>query len=704
MEALDHRVILDEEPTSLDVVINHIKVIPEDCASSPPTQFVPVAYRRRETFVAAWAAWYGNQAAVAAAADRLKKVRIPELSAVTSLLRRARQPASILETLLGTTEYRRHVSKAMGVEFAKVDLSSRVDQNLVLLIGDSDRDRIKATAELSSVSELSAAITKHFPVLSSLFQAGGFRRSMAMPLLSLGELYKFASTAPYKPGLAERYRLEMLVIVLLRELPDDLVRLLLATCNNFAAVFPGKFDFFQKKYDALEVDSATPLHLQLRSTDFADLIHSVQSVASARTQGKPGYLRLLDGLEANTLSVQPEQGLLDIVYRQYVNEFAGEEWAKLYAAISELADSVEIQLDHKVFPKDLVGRPIEAPRAGFGEAIGLLRSIMAFSSGKLDSADFISRADKKFTKAREFKSLLTNLGTNLTASAMNKIVSLAQNAKSEIINNQEWIRQELASQAPLVNAWLRFYQDWDRLVRRAPGNGSAKQPDVSRQPAVLPHTDTILQSPVRYVAVLQSKLDTAVANVKHLEAECAELKRDNHSLRQYRESVEQLDLRSEAPTIDHALFRRIGARDGITPLDVLSFVKQAADGRVVVLDSAWKSARESALFPHSARLLDLMLTMVFDYYDELAAGKPDSLAKEILAGGYSAKESGAVAAAPKMRSMRVFKYLDKDHYFERHLRIGTGGGLECMRVHFDILDGIVVVAYVGPHLECASSK
>ena len=61
------------------------------------------------------------------------------------------------------------------------------------------------------------------------------------------------------------------------------------------------------------------------------------------------------------------------------------------------------------------------------------------------------------------------------------------------------------------------------------------------------------------MTALQAKLDTAVANVKHLEAECAELKRDNHSLRQYRESVEQLDLRSEAPSIDHALFRRIGA-------------------------------------------------------------------------------------------------------------------------------------------------
>lgn len=37
MEVLDHRVMLDEEPTDLDVVINHIKVIPEDSASRPHT-------------------------------------------------------------------------------------------------------------------------------------------------------------------------------------------------------------------------------------------------------------------------------------------------------------------------------------------------------------------------------------------------------------------------------------------------------------------------------------------------------------------------------------------------------------------------------------------------------------------------------------------------------------------------------------------
>ena len=700
MEALDHRVMLGEEPTDLDVVINHIKVIPEDSASRPPTQFVPLAYRRPETFVAAWAAWYGNQAAVVAVADRLKKLRIPELSAVTNQLTRVRHPASVLQTLLGTTEYRKHVFKSMGEEFSRFDLASRVDQNLSLVIGSTERDRIKAVAELSTSSEVAASITNYFPILTSLFNAGGFRRSMALQLLSLGELHKLASTSPYKPSLPERYRVEMLVIVLLGELPESVVRLLLATCNNFSAVIPGKFDFFQDRYDILEVDSTSPLHLQLQSSDFADLIHSVQTVTLPRATEKPGYLRLLDGLEASILSVQPEQGLLDMIYRQYVNEFAGEEWAKLYASISELADSVEIRLDHKVFPKDLVGRPIEAPRTGLGEAIGLLRSIMAFSSGRLDASEFISRADKKFTKAREFQNLLRNLGTNLTASAMNKIVSLAQNAKSEILNNQEWIREELTSQAPLVNAWLRFYQDWDRLVRRAPGNGPAKQADVS-PPAVLPYTATIMPSPLRYMLALQPKLDTAVANLKHKEAECAELRRDNHSLRQYRESIEQLDLRSEAPTIDHALFRRIGAREDITPLDVLAFIKEVANGRVEVLDSAWKSARDSALFAHSPRLLDLMLKMVFDYYDELAAGKSDSVAKEILAGGYSAKESGAVASAPKMRSKRVFKYLDNDHYFERHLRIGTGGGLECMRVHFDILDGIVVVAYVGPHLECA---
>jgi len=40
----------------------------------------------------------------------------------------------------------------------------------------------------------------------------------------------------------------------------------------------------------------------------------------------------------------------------------------------------------------------------------------------------------------------------------------------------------------------------------------------------------------------------------------------------------------------------------------------------------------------------------------------------------------------------------------RHLRVSNQTGLEGMRVYFDIIDGQVVIAYVGPHLPVSTSN
>jgi hypothetical protein len=88
----------------------------------------------------------------------------------------------------------------------------------------------------------------------------------------------------------------------------------------------------------------------------------------------------------------------------------------------------------------------------------------------------------------------------------------------------------------------------------------------------------------------------------------------------------------------------------------------------------------------------------------LKGGNPDAVARELLAGTYSAKESHTVANSPRFRSQREFQFEGETRYFERHLKIGNGTGLDGMRIYFDIIGEKIVIAYAGPHLECSTTS
>ncbi len=72
---------------------------------------------------------------------------------------------------------------------------------------------------------------------------------------------------------------------------------------------------------------------------------------------------------------------------------------------------------------------------------------------------------------------------------------------------------------------------------------------------------------------------------------------------------------------------------------------------------------------------------------------------------YSPKESEPPPQRrARLRSMREFIYQGNTRLFERHLRVINQTGAEGMRVYFDIIDGQVVIPYVGPHLPVSTSN
>lgn len=82
-----------------------------------------------------------------------------------------------------------------------------------------------------------------------------------------------------------------------------------------------------------------------------------------------------------------------------------------------------------------------------------------------------------------------------------------------------------------------------------------------------------------------------------------------------------------------------------------------------------------------------------------------ALGIQLFAGGFAAKESLTVQRDVRMRAQREFSYRGESRFFAYRLRIANGWGpVEGMRLYFDVLDDRLVIAYVGEHLEQASTN
>jgi hypothetical protein len=176
-------------------------------------------------------------------------------------------------------------------------------------------------------------------------------------------------------------------------------------------------------------------------------------------------------------------------------------------------------------------------------------------------------------------------------------------------------------------------------------------------------------------------------------------------------SYSALQLRLEAPAgkVDRdfsELTRKYVQGQRLTPEELLRFYGLMAPDRVVVLESAWKSSRQSENFAYPERLTEHLSKLVFDYLDQVRDGTPMGQAgRDIFAGAFAAKESQTVSRDHSMRAQREFNYDGETRYFEYRLRTGNGwGAVEGMRLYFDVIDSKVVIAYVGPHLDQPSTN
>lgn len=125
--------------------------------------------------------------------------------------------------------------------------------------------------------------------------------------------------------------------------------------------------------------------------------------------------------------------------------------------------------------------------------------------------------------------------------------------------------------------------------------------------------------------------------------------------------------------------------------------------RLVILDTAWKSARAAAKFRDGKKAFDLLWKLGTGYHDAMCAGGGDKQALQVFGNtSFAARESETVESNTKARSLRTFVYRGESIEMVRHLKIGVKpSDATTFRAHFhwDAANKVVVLGHCGGHLD-----
>jgi len=128
------------------------------------------------------------------------------------------------------------------------------------------------------------------------------------------------------------------------------------------------------------------------------------------------------------------------------------------------------------------------------------------------------------------------------------------------------------------------------------------------------------------------------------------------------------------------------------PEQCLRLVAAAYPERVVLLDSALRSAQDVEDFQRVGGLADLLRKWVTSYYDALVSGGGDEQGHKLIGWSFAAKNGDG--------PQRSFEYKGRKVVMTRHLRIGTKESInETIRVFFmwDSSERKLVVGWCGKH-------
>lgn len=260
-------------------------------------------------------------------------------------------------------------------------------------------------------------------------------------------------------------------------------------------------------------------------------------------------------------------------------------------------------------------------------------------------------------------------------------------------------------------------QDYDRHERRrraeivlaTPPPHPAASTDliISQSNAQLAALETELRGANELIELYDStnrdmaaQIEEATKRIAELEYEAQQERLKAEALEQQLDAKQQRDIEGLSSEVRADIAASL--RDEASPESALRLISLTWPNRVVVLESAVRSAKKSESFKFSGDALDLLTRLVTDYFEAIQAGGDTAARKVFGASEYAAKESERVMANKAAVKRRTFNYKGQQVEMFAHLKIGTKDSVaETLRIHFhwDADDTKIVIGYCGPHLD-----
>ncbi|WP_088922437.1 hypothetical protein [Pseudomonas aeruginosa] len=574
----------------------------------------------------------------------------------------------------------------------------------------------------SNLVESSQIVATEWPFMRKMLGAGLLNRTLSHNLVLLSMLRKRIQSPDVRDS--ERNFVLFLSWMLVRKLPAGFDCLVGVHYPELNEVMP--FDY--------GVGGITAATLGDNAGDFWDrvpgeLFELLLEVAieSAREDQVPdehcaearAAIERLNGLVRTAISAGTLSAQLSDLLADFTRNTLRPAQSSLIEALSGLAALLDVPVSVQALTENLPRFDLDLSRVPFPAAEKYISRFICAGSLSRISAD-IAAVKAWEVELGQQQEAICELTKSPSVANMLKIAEEAAKGKERIQQAQrqlsEWVDSTAESQRfynDILSALASLAAEADQrqLLEIAPTpvvdsvESAPPAPSTESLPAEVSKEVTLLQA---QVAQLAEELSTAQADKEHLALELQEKKQELHRLRQVSEAtgLAKQYTQSNAPYVDSELLNRVVMRSGVTISDVLAYFAHTAAGRVEILDSVWRVAgKYVGQHDCTERLMDLLYKLIYPYLDAMNSGKPDTQAREIFGPKvYSAKESTSTLTDARLRAMREHTYLGEKVLFQRHLRPSNGHGLEGCRVYFEIIDGMVVIAYVGPHLDVSTSN
>jgi len=259
-----------------------------------------------------------------------------------------------------------------------------------------------------------------------------------------------------------------------------------------------------------------------------------------------------------------------------------------------------------------------------------------------------------------------------------------QSQIAEIYKALEEMREERDEADRMVGEWAQ--EVCDIIDQELAAHAEAALEEGESDVSVTPDEDyaALLEEATKSGAALQSENMELKARVENLEGGLA-----GQRCGQAENGMTQ--------GVREAMQASMSGGNTLTPIQCLLLIKSIYPS-TEILPSAWSSAQDAEKFGQTDKLWEALSTLAGKYTEAVVGGTSDSEARKMFtAFQYAANESETTSTS-HLRKLREFRYRSESVYFDQHLRFGVAKDVrKTIRVHFKIIDSVLVIAYCGAH-------